>query len=333
MSDQKELQAVFEKYAAQISDSNPVVSFEGQKALAAAMTNPIREAVFAGEIYSDIFTRETIKSGGTKEYHMDLVVPGSEGDYVAYSMPDVGQIPYRHVTSDRVMVNTYRIANSIDTPLRLIRTADFDVVARMMQVLEAGFVQKLNDDAWSVVISAGNARGLMINDGDAAQGQFTPRLVTLLKTVMRRNGGGNSTSTNRGKLTRLYVSPESKDDIRSWGLDLVSDAIRTQIYNSTDGSQTLKVYDVEVRDIDELGVGQKYQTYFTSTLAGSLAASDVELVIGLDETHNTFVMPVSQDLEVREDATLHRSGRFGVYGSQEQGFACLDTRSVVLGSL
>lgn len=333
MSDQKELQAVFEKFATQIGSTDQNVSFPAQQALAAALTNPIREAVFAGEIFSDIFNRETIKSGGTKEYHMDLVVPGNEGDFVAYSMPDVGQIPYRHVTSDRVMVNTYRIANSIDVPLRLIRTAEFDVVARMMQVLEAGFIQKLNDDAWSVIVSAGNARGLMVNDGDAAAGQFTPRLVSLMKTVMRRNGGGNSTSTNRGKLTRIYVSPEAKDDIRSWGLDLVSDAVRTQIYNTSDGGSTMRVFDVEIRDIDEIGVGQKYQTYFTSTLSGSLAGSDVELVVGLDDTHNSFVMPVSQELEVREDPTMHRRGMFGVYGSQEQGFACLDTRSVVLGSL
>jgi len=39
-----------------------------------------------------------------------------------------------------------------------------------------------------------------------------------MKTVMRRNGGGNSTSANRGQLTDLYVSPEAVEDIRNWEL-------------------------------------------------------------------------------------------------------------------
>ena len=57
------------------------------------------------------------------------------------------------------------------------------------------------------LISAGADRNVMIYDADASAGQFSKRLVSLMKVIMRRNGGGNSTSINRGELTDLYLSP------------------------------------------------------------------------------------------------------------------------------
>jgi hypothetical protein len=82
------------------------------------------------------------------------------------------------------------------------------VNARATQVLEAGFVKKMNDDAWHTLLAAGVDRNILVYDADAAAGQFSKRLVSLLKVVMRRNAGGNSASVKRGQLTDLYVSPE-----------------------------------------------------------------------------------------------------------------------------
>ena len=82
-----------------------------------------------------------------------------------------------------------------------------------MEVLEASFVKKMNDDGWHTILAAGVDRNIVVFDSDAAAGQFTKRLVNLMKTVMRRNGGGNSSSNNRGQLTDLYVSPEAMEDL------------------------------------------------------------------------------------------------------------------------
>jgi hypothetical protein len=48
---------------------------------------------------------------------------------------------------------------------------------------------------------------------------------------------------------------------------------------------------------------------------------------------DVFVMPMKQQIEVFEDETLHRQRRQGFYGWGEHGFAVLDNRRVVLGSL
>ncbi len=315
--------------------ADPAVAAENGKALALALSTPIRKAVFSGDVYSDIFAVERYSPDQTPEYPTDLIRPGTENEYVAYTMPDHGKIPERRVESDRIMVNTYRIANAIDCRRSYLRRANWNVIGRMMEVLEAGITKKLNDDAWHTIIKSAQARNILAYDSDAPAGQFTPRLVSLMKTVMRRNGGGNSTSVNRGKLSRIYVSPEAQDDIRAWGINLIPDAIRAQIFTSPDGSGNLvNVYGVEIRDLDELGVGQEYQTYFTSTLGASLASADTELVIGMDNESNnySFVMPMTKDVETFEDNTQLRSGMFGIFSDLELGFACLDTRAVLAAS-
>jgi hypothetical protein len=155
-----------------------------------------------------------------------------------------------------------------------------------------------------------------------------------MQTVMRRNSGGNSASVGRGRLTDMYVSPEALEDIRNWGLDQVDDVTRREIYNSTpDGSVMTRIFGVNLHDLDELGEGQQYQNFFTSDLGGAAQASDVEIVVGLDQsTNDSFVMPVKQQLQVFEDPTLHRQQRAGYYGWAELGFGVLDNRRVILGS-
>jgi hypothetical protein len=121
----------------------------------------------------------------------------------------------------------------------------------------------------------------------------------------------------------------------SWGLDLVAAAARDNIYYSSDnGTEVMKVFDVNLNDLDELGVGQEYQNYYSTTLGGSMDASDNEIVVGLDrQRKDCFVMPVREQLKIFEDNTLHRQGLFGLYGWAEHGFAVLDSRRVVLGSI
>ena len=95
-----------------------------------------------------------------------------------------------------------------------------------------------------------------------------------------------------------------------------------------------RVFSVNLHDIDELGEGQEYQKFYSNELGGSLPSGDTELVVGVDLSRNdSFVMPVRQEVQIFEDDNLHRQKRAGWYGWAEQGFAVLDNRRVLLGSL
>jgi hypothetical protein len=306
---------------------------------AKALELPLRQGILSGDILDGIFEPITLAQSATPEFPLDFLAPGTEKDFVAYTIPNHGYIPERHVEGDYVMVPTYDIGASIDYLLKYARDARWDVVGRAMEVMEAQFVKKMNDDGWHTLLAAGVDRNIVVFDSDATFGQFTKRLVSLMKTVMRRNGGGNSASNNRGMLTDLYVSPEAMEDIRNWGVDQVDEVTRREIYTAGDGSVN-RVFGINLHDLDELGEGQEYQLFFSNVLSGVLPQNysgtddKVELVVGLDlRKRDSFIMPVRQEVQVFEDDTLHRQKRAGFYGWSEQGFAVLDNRRVLLGAL
>jgi hypothetical protein len=228
------------------------------------------------------------------------------------------------------MVPTFEVGSAINWLLKYARDARWDIVGRAIQVLQDGFVKKMNDDCWHLLTAAAVDRNILVYDSDANAGQFTKRLVSLAKTVMRRNGGGNSTSLNRRRLTDLYLSPEGLEDIRDWNVDQVDEVTRREILLAPDGSFN-RIFGVNLHDIDELGEDQEYQTYMTGQLSAVLASGDLEFAIGLDLTPQTkpFVMPVKQEVQVFEDDSLHRKRMAGVYAWGEYGVACLDSRFVL----
>jgi hypothetical protein len=309
-------------------------SLEANAQFAKALELPLRQGVLNGNILDGIFEPVRLSESATPEFPLDFLAPGTEKDFVAYTIPNHGYIPERHVEGDYVMVPTYDVGASIDYLLKYARDARWDVVGRAMEVLEAQFVKKMNDDGWHTLLAAAVDRNIVVFDDDAANGQFTKRLVSLMKTVMRRNGGGNSASNNRGALTDLYVSPEAMEDIRNWGVDQVDEVTRREIYTAADGSVN-RIFGVNLHDLDELGSGQEYELFYGNQLSGTKPANhDTEVVVGLDlRKRDSFVMPIRQEVQIFEDDTLHRQKRAGFYGWAEQGFAVLDNRRVLLGSL
>jgi hypothetical protein len=300
--------------------------------LATALTLPLRKGVMSGDITGNIFEPITLAPGATSEFPLDFLAPGTEKDFVAYTIPNHGRIPEATIEGDYVMVPTFDVGASIDWLLKYARDARWDVVGRAMQVLRDQFVKKVNDDAWHTLVYTGADRNVLVYDPDAAANQFSKRLVSLMKLAMRRNGGGNSASSNRGQLTDLYVSPEAIESIRNWGVDEVDEVTRRELITS-DGGLTTRIYQVNLHDLDELGIGQEYQLFYDNELGAPLPAGDGEIVVGLDlSNRDSFVMPIRAPLQIFEDTTLHRQRRAGFYGWVEYGMASLDNRRVLLGS-
>lgn len=327
LADQREVADILMRTAS----NDPVESALASMQLAKAIELPLNSAILAGDILGNIFEVDNLRPGATPEYPLDLLNPGMERDFVAYTIPRHGRIPERQPEGDYLSITTYSVGNSIDWLLKYARDARWNIVGRCLEVFEAGFTKKMNDDGWQTIISAGVDRNIVVYDGDAQAGQFTKRLVSLMQTTMRRNGGGNSTSMNRGRLTDVYMSPENMEDIRNWGVDQVDEITRREIF--TNDGRITRIYRTNLHDLDELGESQEYQNFFTQTLAATLASGDVELVVGLDlERRDAFIMPVREPMSVYRDPALHRSQKDGYYGWAEVGFGVLSNRRVILGS-
>ena len=133
-------------------------------------------------------------------------------------------------------------------------------------------------------------------------------------------------------MTDMFLSPEGIEDIRNWGVDEVDPVTRRELITQ-DGGLLLRIFQVNLHDLDELGDGQEYEGYYENDLSGTLPSGDSEIVVGLDlRNTDSFVMPVRQEVQIFEDDTLHRQRRAGLYGWAEHGFAVLDNRRVLLGS-
>jgi len=312
---------------------NREVSLNATAEFAKALELPLRQGILSGDILNGIFEPIPLENNASSEFPLHYRSPGTEKDFVAYTIPNQGYIPQRNIEGDFVMVPTYDIGNAIDWNLKYARDARWDVIGDATEDLKAGFIKKINDDGFHCLLGAGVDRNLVVADSDANAGQFTKRLVSLMKTVVRRNGGGNSTSTNRSRLTDLYLSPEAMEDIRNWNVDQLDEVTRREIYVAADGAVS-RIFGVNLHDLDELGEGQEYQLYATSQLGVTMPSNKVELVIGLDQSkRNSLVMPVREELQIFEDDTLHRQRRAGLYGWMTCGFAVLDGRVVVLGAI
>jgi len=321
------------KWLVESGNRDKKIAFPAQQQLAQAIQGQIREGILEGDIIGDIFTQLPFLPGAATEFPLDILVPGTERDFSAYTIPNHGRIPERHIESDFIMVPTYDVGSSIDWLLKFARDSRWDVVGRAMAILEATFVRKMNLDGWQTIIAAAVDRNIVVYDPAAAAGYFTKRLVSLMQLQMRRSGGGGTGAINPIRLTDIFLSPESMEDMRTWDLTMVDDVTRREIFQSTRVGGLQNMFGVQMHDLYELGELQAFQNYFTQ-LGGTLGPSDLELVIGLDLSNpDVFVNPIRQEIEIFEDETLHRQRRAGFYGWGEHGFAVLDNRRVILGSL
>jgi hypothetical protein len=300
--------------------------------LATALTLPLQQGVLNGDIFSYIYEPIKFKPGAAVEFPLDWLAPGQEKNFIAYVIPRHGALPEKSIEGDFVTVPMYEIGMTLDWSKKYMRDARWDILGRALQVLEAGFIRKMNTDAWRVVLASAKSRNLLVYDDAATAGNFTKRLVALGNVYMRRNGGGNSTSTSRGKMTDLHISVEAESDMFSWTLSEVSDQVRTQIFLN---GPVKRIGDVNIRTLDELGVGQEFDNYFLNQLGGSFTGSKVELAVGLDlsEDVGSFVMPYRQMPELYEDMRFAPARRVAIGGTAELGFSSCDSRRGLLLAL
>lgn len=312
---------------------NAEVRVNAGNLFAKAIELPLRQAVFSGSTINGIYKPESLPSSQF-EFRMpiSIVAPGTEGEYRAYSIPGEGYIPHCRVEGDMVVIPTFKFANSIDWLLDHAEVGGTTFVDKAMEAYESGYVLKMNDDGWAVILYAGLDRNLVVYDADAAQGQFTKRLVTIAKTKVMRNGGGNYNSLNKARLTDIFISVEGMEDIRNWNVDQLDEVTRREVYKASDDSDVIsKIFDVRLHPMTELGENADYQTYYLNELGGELPSGDVELAVGLDLSRDdSFIMPVRKNIETFYSEGLHREQKEGYYGWGNIGFGAMDGRRVIL---
>lgn len=308
------------------TSADKAVAEKARQEYAQALQEPLREAVLSGQIYNNIFTIEKYPLNVKPMYMLDWITPGTEGDYVAYNIPAQGELPRKLVNADYIEVPTYEIGASLDWNRRFAQVAGPQFLRKAQSRLEQMVTKKLNDDGFHALLMAAVDRGIVVYDAAAAANQFTKRLVSIAQLVMKRNAGGNSVTNNR-TVTDIYMSFEAFEDIRNWTLDIIPDAVRTQVFNSENGLRD--IFGTALHPIFEFGVGQEYQNYWTTDLGASMPSGDSEVMLAFDlSVDDSFVMPVHEELRVEFD-DQRRTKLQGFFCDLMAGFAVLDSRRLL----
>lgn len=323
------------KYALTHEDLH--VRAAAQAKIAKALTTPLENAIFHGDVVSSIYERKDGTPGQLFMWPKSFVTSDNDDQFDAFVLPAYGEIPDRQVKGDYIAVPTFRYGNGMSVSLSYAESAGWPVIQTLTAKIVEGHIRTRNRLGFETLLAAAAARNFVVNDSQATAGLFTKRLVTLAAIKMARLGGGNSASTNRRRLTDIYFSLEGQGDMRNWDLTQVDDITRREIYVADDMDETLnKVFNIYLHPMDEFGENQVYQNYITRAtthggLATSLPNSKLEFALGLDlRNRDSFIMPVNKDVQVKPDPYMDREDKFGLYSKEEYGLGVLDNRNAML---
>jgi hypothetical protein len=328
------------------------VAAEANQAFAAFLGPVVAKVLMQAATASAIYTDLPYDEDDRPSIPLDLWFDGGEGYVTTWSQNVAGGLPTSTVEGfSEMKVATYRLDSAVSFLKRYARRGRLDVVSKAVERMANEVLVKQERNAWAVALKTLAESGNVLNT-DETTVTFTldilNRLMTQVKRINRSYAGG--TTTDAYGLTDIFVSPEVKEDIRSFAYQPVSvtttanalptnnvltnlpDSVREDIYRN---AGTQEIYGVSIHDLIELGAGQKYNTLFAEFYTGTFTASSDELIVGLDLTKDAFVRPVARQAEsggtftaLPDDQFAARSEKIGFYGSLEEGRACVDSRAV-----
>jgi hypothetical protein len=331
------------------------VSAEANQAFAAFLGPVVAKVLMQAATASAIYTDLPYDEDDRPSIPLDLWYDGGEGYVTTWSQSVAGGLPTSTVEGFAEMkVATYRLDSAVSFLKRYARRGRLDVVSKAVERMANEVLIKQERNAWAVALKTLAESGNVL-EKDTTNITFSldmlNSLMTQVKRINRSYAGG--TTTDAYGLTDLFISPEVKEDIRSFAYQPVSittstnqlpldnsaanpltnlpDGVREDIYRA---AGTQEIYGVSIHDLIELGPNQKYNTLFAEFFAG-YAPTTSELIIGLDLSKDAFVRPVARQAEsggtftaLPDDQFVARSEKIGFYGFLEEGRACVDSRAV-----
>ena len=328
------------------------VAKEAQEAFAAFLGPVVNKVLMQAATASAIYADLPYDEDDSPSIPLDLWHDAGEGYVTTWSQSVAGGLPSSSVEGfGEMKVNTYRLDSAVSFLKRYARRGRLDVVSKAVERMSNEVLVKQERNAWAVVLKTLADSGNVLDANETAV-TFTLDILNRLMTQVKRinKSYANGTTTDAYGLTDIFVSPEVKEDIRSFAYQPVAitttanalptsnvltnlpDGVREDIYR---GGGAQEIYGVTIHDLVELGAGQKYNTLFGEFKTSNFTASTDELIIGLDLSKDSFVRPVARQAEsggtftaLPDDQFLSRSDKLGFYGFLEEGRACVDSRGV-----
>lgn len=359
-----------------LASKNREEAFQAREALAAFIGPVLDEVINQAPTLSNKFSSFGFNRDDSPSIPLDLYADINAEDYISvWSQTMPGGLPTNHVTPPQAELKftTYNYDTAYSFDEKFARQSRLDVVSKTFtRMVQTILLAQEKTSATLILQALANAEtnGKKHVLRSATSDRFVladlNKLFTRIKRINTAWTGGTPDSRQGRGITDLIVSPEIVEEIRNMAYNPVnvkgavnagtptdgsaipaSDELRNQIYNS---AGIPEFFGVSIMEINELGVGQKWNTIFDSLAGsttydahyvpgGSAAAfngSNEELLLGLDLSRESLIKAVAQDEETGgeltvspDDQYVSRQRKIGFYGMLEEGRIVLDSRTIV----
>lgn len=348
-----------------MASKNRQVAYEAQVALAEFIGPVLAEVINNAPTLSNLFTSLSFNADDNPSIPLDLYYDVTDEDYIkVYSTTVAGGLPTNQVlpTVSEMKIATYTLDSALSFDRKYAAKSRMDVVSKTFTRMAQEILLKQERTSANLlltslanavtnnkdhVISAGTSNRFLLDDLN--------RLFTLAKRINTSWAGGTPTGRGRG-ITDLIVSPEVVQELRSMAYNPINtkgspaggnggdgiaatDEMRNAIYNN---AGIPEFYGVSIMEINELGVGQKFNTIFGAVAsAGSTTAqtfvdpANQEILIGLDRSRDSLIKAVATDSDTNSEFSLMaddqysvRQNKIGYFGQMEEGRMILDDRAL-----
>ena len=351
-----------------MASRNRDVAYEAQTALAEFIGPVLAEVVNNAPVLSNLFTTLQYNADDNPSIPLDLYFDVSDEDYVqVYSQSRAGGLPTSevHPTSSELKIATYSLDSAVSFDRRYAAKSRMDVVAKTMTRVAQEILLKQNSISANVVMKAlANASTTSLDHAIDAQtaDRFTLADLNALMTRAKRISSsfvGGTPEAGRGRgVTDILCSPEIVEELRAIAYNPINtkpaphgagsapanssvktaDVIAQQAYSAAGAPE---FYGINVIELNELGIGQKFNTVFGNEKGSGFDTSSTvgsadEIVVGIDRSRESLIRPVAVDSEsggefnlIADDQYSIRQSKIGYFGSLEEGRIVLDDRALV----
>ena len=367
-----------------MGSKNSAVAREATEAIAAFLAPVVKKVLLTAGTASTIYRDVEFDEDSDPSLPLDLFYNEGAGYVTVWSQTQAGGLPTSQVEGMKeVKFGTYRLDSAVSFNKKYARKSRLDVVSKAIERMVNEVLTKQERNAWAVILKAlAEAYTPVYAGGQAVQTTYghtvasasstfllqdLNNLIVRIKRINESYSGNTPIQPYSHGITDLYVSPEIKSQIRAFAYNpiatdssnaapwsktqFLSDNLRDEIFKSA-GMQS--IYGVNIVELIEFGLSQKYNTLFGTFAASSNPATQVqgsngsatwtstsakEICVGIDNTRGAFVRPVAVQAESGGTFSVLPDGQYDMYGSRvqkvgfygflEEGRVCLDARSTV----
>jgi len=199
------------------------VAKEATEAFAAFIGPVVNKVLMQAATASAIYTDLAFDEDDSPSIPLDLYNEG-QGYVTTWSQSVAGGLPTSTVEGlSEMKLATYRLDSAVSFLKRYARRGRLDVVSKAVERMSNEVLVKQERNAWAVLLKSLGESGNVIDVNETTVA-FTLNHLNRLITAMKRKNtsyAGGST-TDAYSLTDLFVSPEVKQDIRSFAYNAVT---------------------------------------------------------------------------------------------------------------